>query len=213
MELSIIRIIERVYHMRIFQNLQVKFDVGLEKLATLTEGEPIPNPRFFRTDQKDLAKAHRKKLKKRTAKIHERIKNRRNNFCHQVSNYLVKNFDVIVFEKLKVLNMVQNGHLAKSICDASWSKLFELTLYKAENAGRRMIQVNSRNTSQMCSECRRLVKKELSCRIHHCSSCGLEIDRDVNAARNILRLELQTLGIKSVEATSKRVFGGGVITL
>jgi len=181
----------------------VGIDVGLEKFATLTEGEPIPNPRFFRTDQKDLAKAQRKKLKKRTVKIHERIKNRRNNFCHQVSNYLVKNFDVIVFEKLKVLNMVQNGHLAKSICDASWSKLFELTLYKAENAGRRMIQVNPRNTSQMCSECGVMVKKELSCRVHHCSSCGLEIDRDVNAARNILRLGLQTLGIKSVEATSK----------
>ena len=66
-----------------------------------------------------------------------------------------------------------------------------------------MIQVNPRNTSQMCSECGVIVIKELSCRVHHCISCGLILDRDVNAARNILRLGLQTLGIKSVEAASK----------
>ena len=171
----------------------VGIDVGLEKFATLTEGEPIQNPRFFRTDQKDLAKAQRKKNRKRAARIHERIKNRRNDFCHQVSAYLIRNFDVIVFEKLKVLNMVQNGHLAKSIADAAWSKLIELTAYKAENAGRTLIQVNPRNTSQMCSGCGELVKKELSVRIHHCSRCGLKIDRDLNAARNILSLGLQTL--------------------
>lgn len=89
--------------------------------------------------------------------------------------------------------MVQNGHLAKSIADAAWSKLIELTAYKAENAGRTLIQVNPRNTSQMCSGCGELVEKELSCRVHHCSGCGLTIDRDLNAARNILSLGLQTL--------------------
>jgi len=167
--------------------------VGLEKFATLTEGEPIANPRFFRTDQKDLAKAQRKKNRQRAARIHERIKNRRHDFCHQVSAYLIRNFDVIVFEKLKVSNMVQNGYLAKSIADAAWSKLVELVAYKAENAGRKLVQVNPRNTSQMCSGCGELVKKELTVRVHHCSSCGLKIDRDLNAARNILSLGLQTL--------------------
>lgn len=171
----------------------VGIDVGLEKFATLTAGEPIQNPRFFRTDQKDLAKAQRKKNRKRATRIHERIKNRRHDVCHQVSAYLIRNFDVIIFEKLKVLNMVQNGHLAKSIADAAWGKLIELTAYKAENAGRTLIQVNPRNTSQMCSGCGELVKKELSCRVHHCSGCGLKIDRDLNAARNILSLGLQTL--------------------
>ena len=97
----------------------VGIDVGLDKFATLTEGEPIPNPRFFRTDKKDLAKTQRKKNWARAAKIHERIKNRRHNFIHQISNDLVKNFDVIVFEKLKISKMVKNSRLAKSISDAS----------------------------------------------------------------------------------------------
>jgi len=184
-------------------NQRIGVDVGIKFFAVFSDGTEIDNPKFFRFDEKDLAKAQRKKNRKRTAKIHERIKNRRNNFVHQVSRYLVDNFDLIVFEKLKVSNMVKNSRLAKSIADASWSKLFELTSYKAENAGRTMIQVNPRNTSQNCSGCGELVKKDLSVRVHHCSSCGLTIDRDENAAINILALGLQSIGNQSVEATSK----------
>ncbi len=99
--------------------------------------------------------------------------------------------------------MVKNSRLAKSIADASWNKLFELTSYKAENAGRKMIQVNPRNTSQNCSGCGELVKKDLSVRIHSCSNCGLEMCRDENAAKNILALGLESIGNQSVEATSK----------
>lgn len=181
----------------------VGIDVGIKSFCTFSDGTEIDNPKFFRFDEKDLAKAQRKKNRKRTAKIHERIKNRRNNFLHQVSRYLVDNFDLIVFEKLKISNMVKNSRLAKSIADASWSKLFELTSYKAENAGRTMIQVNPRNTSQNCSGCGELVKKDLSVRIHSCSNCGLTLDRDENAAINILRLGLESVGNQSVEATSK----------
>jgi putative transposase len=184
-------------------NQQIGIDVGIKSFAVFSDGTEIDNPKFFRFDEKDLAKAQRKKNRKRAAKIHERIKNRRNNFVHQVSRYLVDNFDLIVFEKLKVLNMVKNSRLAKSIADASWSKLFELTSYKAENAGRKMIQVNPRNTSQNCSGCGELVKKDLSVRIHHCTSCGLTLDRDENAALNILRIGLDSLGNQSLEATSK----------
>ncbi len=184
-------------------NQQIGIDVGIKSFCTFSDGTEIDNPKFFRFDEKDLAKAQRKKNRKRAAKIHERIKNRRNNFVHQVSRYLVDNFDLIVFEKLKVSNMVKNSRLAKSIADASWSKLFELTSYKAENAGRTMIQVNPRNTSQNCSGCGELVKKDLSVRVHHCSSCGLTLDRDENAAINILRLGLESVGNQSVEATSK----------
>ncbi len=170
----------------------------------MSDGTEIDNPKFFRFDEKDLAKAQRKKNRKRSAKIHERIKNRRNNFAHQVSRYLVDNFDLIVFEKLKISNMVKNSRLAKSIADASWNKLFEFVSYKAENAGRKMIQVNPRNTSQSCSGCGELVKKDLSVRIHHCSGCSLTLDRDENAALNIVRLGLESVGNQSVEATSKR---------
>ena len=185
-------------------NKSVGIDVGIKSFAVFSDGTEIDNPKFFRADEKDLAKAQRKKNRKRAAKIHERIKNRRNNFVHQVSRYLIDNFDVIVFEKLKVSNMVKNSRLAKSISDASWSKLFELTSYKAENAGRKMIQVNPRNTSQNCSSCGELVKKDLSVRIHSCSSCGLTLDRDENAAKNILALGLQSLCSNTLEATSNR---------
>jgi putative transposase len=183
-------------------NRQIGIDVGIKSYAVFSDGSEIANPKFFKRDEKDLAKAQRKKNRKRAAKIHERIKNRRNNFAHQVSRYLVNNFDLIVFEKLRVSNMVKNSKLAKSIADASWNKLFELTLYKAENAGRRMIQVNPRNTSQNCSRCGELVKKDLSVRVHHCTNCGLTLDRDENAALNILALGLQSIGIKSVEVAS-----------
>ena len=85
-------------------NQSVGIDVGIKSFAVFSDGTEIDNPKFFRFDEKDLAKAQRKRNRKRAAKIHERIKNRRHNFCHQVSRYLVKNFDVIVFEKLKTLD-------------------------------------------------------------------------------------------------------------
>jgi putative transposase len=89
-------------------------------------------------------------------------------------------------ENLQISNMVQNHHLAKSISDASWSKFFELLSYKAAEAGRKVIKVSPYNTSQICSRCKRKVEKSLAERIHTCSLCGLIMDRDENAARNIL---------------------------
>lgn len=100
----------------------VGVDVEIKSFAVLSNGEEIVNPKYYRRDEKDLAKAQRKKNLKRAAKIHERIKNRRNNFCHQVSRYLANNFDVIVFEKLRISNMIKNPRFAKSIADASWNK-------------------------------------------------------------------------------------------
>lgn len=81
--------------------------------------------------------------------------------------------------------MLQNHHLAKSISDASWSKFIMMLEYKAENAGVQVVKVNPHNTSQICSKCGNIVKKELWNRVHKCS-CGLEIDRDYNSAINIL---------------------------
>jgi putative transposase len=100
---------------------------------------------------------------------------------------LVRSYDVIVFEDLRIKNMVKNHYLAKSISDASWAKFIKYVSYKAESAGKKVIFVNPRNTSQICSGCGAIVKKSLSVRVHKCPSCGLEIDRDVNAAINILR--------------------------
>ncbi len=179
-------------------NKSVGIDVGLEKFATLSDGVIIENPRFLREseaklkhEQRKLSRKKkgsnsRKKQKHRLAKIHRKIKNQRNDFLHKESCKLVKTYDTIVFEDLKIKNMVKNHKLAKSISDASWSKFIEYTSYKAESAGKQVILVNPRNTSQICSSCGNTVKKSLSVRTHKCS-CGLVLDRDINAAINILR--------------------------
>ncbi|NVO67185.1 RNA-guided endonuclease InsQ/TnpB family protein [Methanofollis tationis] len=184
----------------------VGIDVGLESFATLSSGEKIENPRFFRTDEKALAKAQRKlskaekgtlerkKARKIVAHVHERIANRRLNFAHQISRQLVDRFGTIVFEDLNVKNMQKNHYLAKSIADVAWNMFITITESKAEDAGSRVILVNPRNTSQMCSRCGMIVAKTLSDRVHSCPHCGLVMDRDQNAAINIMRLGLQSQG-------------------
>lgn len=184
----------------------VGIDVGLESFATLSNGEKIENPRFFRTDEKALAKAQRKlskaekgtperkKARKIVAHVHERIANRRLNFAHQTSRQLVNRFGTIVFEDLNITNMQKNHHLAKSIADVAWNMFITITKSKAEEAGSHVILVNPRNTSQMCSRCGMIVAKTLSDRVHSCPHCGLVMDRDQNAAINILRLGLQSQG-------------------
>ncbi len=184
----------------------VGIDVGLESFATLSNGEKIENPRFFRTDEKALAKAQRKlskaekgtperkKARKIVAHVHERIANRRLNFAHQTSRKVVDRFGTIVFEDLNITNMQKNHHLAKSIADVAWNMFITITESKAEDAGSRVILVNPRNTSQICSRCGMIVAKTLSDRVHSCSHCGLMMDRDQNAAINIMRLGLQSQG-------------------
>jgi len=184
----------------------VGIDVGLESFATLSTGEKIPNPRFFRADEKELAKAQRKLFKaekgtperrhrrKAVSHIHERIANRRKDFVHKVSRNLVNAFGIIAFEKLNSKAMLRNHCLAKSIADAAWFQLVSFTAYKAEWAGRSMILVDPRNTSKRCSRCGSLVDKDLSTRIHSCPVCGLVLDRDLNASINILALGLQGVG-------------------
>jgi putative transposase len=179
----------------------VGIDCGLEKFATLSTGKQIANPHFFRTDEKALGRAQRQKKRKVAARLHERISNRRRDFSHQLSRALVSMFGVIVFEKLNIKSMVKNHCLAKSIQDAAWNQLVQYTSYKAEEAGRRVVLVDPRNTSKRCSSCGQLVEKSLSQRIHDCP-CGLRLDRDHNAAINILSLGLQTAGIPLQEAAS-----------
>lgn len=179
----------------------VGVDVGLTVFATLSNGEQVANPRFFRTDEKALAKAQRKEKRKAARRIHERIANRRRNFAHQLSHALVSMFGVISLENLNIKGMVKNHCLAKSISDAAWNQLVQFTTYKAENAGRIVRLVDPRNTSKRCSACGTLVEKSLTERVHRCS-CGLVLDRDHNAAINILALGLQSVGVTLKEAAS-----------
>jgi putative transposase len=189
----------------------VGVDVGLASFATLSSGEKIENPRFFRAEEAELAKAQRRlsaekkgseewhKRLKVVQRVHERIGNKRCDFVHQESRKLVNRFGVIAFEDLNVEGMMQNGNLAKSIGDAGWSMFVNTTRSKAEEAGSKVVLVNANGTSQVCSRCGLVVKKELGERTHRCE-CGLVLDRDLNAAVNILRLGLQSPGLKTVEA-------------
>jgi putative transposase len=119
------------------------------------------------------------------------VTNLREEFLHQVSRKIVDSADVIVFEDLDIKKMLQNHNLAKHIQDVSWGKLIQFTQSKASRTGKSVVFVDPRNTSQRCSGCGNIVPKDLSERVHDCLSCGLSIDKDLNAARNILTLGLR----------------------
>ena len=184
----------------------VGIDVGISSFATLSNGDKIDNMRILKTEELNLARAQRrlsralkgsaerKKRLKVVQRIHERIANKRKDFIHKVSRYLVDTYRYIVFEDLTITNMLKNHCLAKAISDVSWGMLINITRSKAEEAGSEVILVDPRNTSQMCSHCGAIVKKDLSARTHECPHCGLVMDRDENAAINILRLGLQSHG-------------------
>ena len=120
------------------------------------------------------------------ALVHEKIGNTRQDFLHKIANQLLSNYSFIALEKLASQEMAEKGH-GKNINDAGWNMFANILDYKAEEAGSRVVFVNPRNTSRECSDCGALVNKELWERRHNCPSCGLSMDRDVNAAINILK--------------------------
>ena len=190
----------------------VGLDLGLTSFLTTDKGEKVDNPRYLIKSEEKLAKIQRwhsrKKLKSKNrgksrlkvAKLHERIANQRLNFLHQLSNRLVKTFQLIAFEKLNIKGMTKNKYLAKSIVDASWARFLQQLTYKAAEANIWAIGINPKNTTQVCSGCQTIVQKTLAQKMHKCSHCGLTIDRDVNAARNILQLALNTVGTTGINA-------------
>jgi putative transposase len=198
----------------------VGVDCGIKTFAYLSTGEAIDNPKFFRKEEHELARVQRKlsaakkgspERKKRheaVARVHERIANKRRSFAHQESQKLVSKFALIVFENLNIRGMVKNHCLAKSISDAAWNQLVQFKAYKAEYAGRKCVQVNPRDTSKICSRCGEIVEKDLSIRIHSCYNCGLMLDRDHNAAKNILRLGLESVGASSTQTLEAVSFNG-----
>ena len=180
----------------------IGLDAGLNSFLALSDGTFIDNPRFYRRDEKALAKAGRKQVKtakgsrnrkkanKVLSRIHERVRNRRHDFVHQSARRLVNRYGVIAVEKLNVKGMIKNHCLAKSISDASWSMFRSVLTQKAESAAREVIAVNPAYTSQDCHACGYRAKKKLSERWHHCPMCSASLDRDINAAINILNLAL-----------------------
>lgn len=181
----------------------VGIDAGITTLYTLSTGEKITNPRHEKKDREKLSKAqralsrkqngsrNRAKARRKVAKIHGRIADRRRDHLHKLSTRLVRENQVIAIEDLSVRNMVKNHSLARSISDASWSSFRTMLEYKAEWYGRDVVAIDRfYPSSKTCSECGRIVESlPLNIRDWECE-CGAVHDRDVNAARNILAVGL-----------------------
>jgi putative transposase len=186
---------------------RVGIDVGLKTFATVSDGQEIANPRFFRCEEHALAKAQRRlskeekgtseraRRRKIVARVHERIAWRRGDFTHQHSRRVVNQFDLIAVEDLSVNRMTHNHRLAKSIHDAAWNQFADLLSYKAAWAGRKFVAVNPAYTSQDCSQCGHRQSLSLSDRASTCPCCGVVLDRDFNASLNILGVGLHTMGL------------------
>lgn len=177
----------------------VGLDVGLKVFLADSEGDTVANPRHYRGSQRTLrlkqrtlarrvkGSRRRRKAARSVAMTHLKTGRQRRDFQHKVSRSYVNRYQTIVSEDLNIQGMVKNHCLAKSICDAGWDSFLSMIAYKAESAGRVFVQVPARFTSQQCFKCGGLVPKSLSVRTHVCMHCGYMEDRDVNAAKNILR--------------------------
>lgn len=187
----------------------VGIDLGLLNLAMLSTGEVIENPRRLKQaierikhlqrslSRKKKGSSNRHKARIQLAKAWRTVRNQRTDYTHKVSKDLAERYDTIVFEKLNISNMVRNHNLAAAIMDATWSKLRSLTAYKAERNGGQVLLVNPSGTSQKCSGCGAVVQKDLYVRTHECPDCGLVLDRDHNAAKNILKLGLEQARVET----------------
>jgi putative transposase len=181
----------------------VGVDLGIQALATLSDGTTFPNLKALPKSvekikrlQRSLSRKKRNsknrlKAKIALAKAWRKVRRQRDDVAHKVSHRLAEEYGTVVFEDLKIGNMVKNHSLASAILDATWGTLSRLTAYKAERRGGRVILVEPSGTSQVCSGCGEIVPKNLSVRTHICPRCGLVLDRDLNAARNILERGLE----------------------
>ncbi|MCS3657995.1 putative transposase [Salinibacter ruber] len=180
----------------------VGVDLGIESLVTLSTGEKVGNPRWFENEYERLRREQQKlsrkekgsnnweRQRKRVAKVHQRIQDRRKDFIEKLTTRLVKNFDVIVVEDLSVKNMQQNGRLARHITQAGWSQIVRRLRDKCKWYGRTLVIADKWfPSSQRCSECGHIDgKKPLDVRDWTCSECGQHHDRDINAAKNLSRV-------------------------
>lgn len=183
----------------------VGLDVGLESFYTDSLGNKVENPRFYRTGERKLKRSqrlvsrkvkgssNRNKAKTTLSKVHLKISRQRKDHAIKLARCVITSNDVVAYEDLRIKNMVKNHCLAKSISDAGWYQFRVWLEYFGKVFGRVTVAVNPQYTSQNCSSCGVVVKKSLSTRTHACQ-CGCKLDRDENAALNILNKGLSTLG-------------------
>ncbi|HEX8032777.1 MAG TPA: transposase [Ktedonobacterales bacterium] len=191
-------------------------DVGLKVFLITSEGDAVENPRHQRKAERQLKKAQRrvsrrKKGSKRRQKAvkllkrkHQQVKRQRLDFHHKTALGLLRQYDTMYLEDLRVANLVRNRRLAKSISDAGWAQFRTILEAKAAYAGRQVVAVPPAYTTQDCSGCGTRIPKSLSVRTHVCTSCGLVMDRDENAARNIQWAGQALRGLAAVAAGMNR---------
>jgi putative transposase len=175
----------------------VGLDVGLTHFLTTSEGEKIDNPRFLKDALPELRRSQRslsrkkkggknqRKVLGRVNRLHARVANLRHEHRHKVSNDLISRYSKIAMERLNIRGMIKNRRISRAISDVGWSAFVDVLSHKVEKTGGEIIQVSPNHTSQLCSACGENVPKTLAVRVHRCG-CGLVMDRDHNAALNIL---------------------------
>lgn len=180
---------------------RVGIDLGISALATTSDGEKFENARYLKAKLKQLRRLQRQlarqknkqskrrqKTIRRIQRLHEKIANQRRDAHHKASTSLVRRYALIVHEDISPQFMLRNRRLAREAADVGWAQFLTFLQRKAAAAGRKVVAVNPANTSQLCSGCGQIVPKKLSDRWHLCPHCGTSLDRDHNAAINILRL-------------------------
>jgi putative transposase len=190
----------------------VGVDLGLSSLVALSDGATIEAPRSYRGAEERLRRAqrslsrktrgsrNREKARRRLASACERVADRRRDFAYKTARMIVDRYVRVYVENLNVQGMMRNRRLSKSLSDAGWGMLRNALTYMAERSEGVTAFVSPRGTSQTCSGCGAYVEKDLSVRVHRCPECGLTIDRDVNAALNVLKRGLE-IGLERAEYT------------
>lgn len=179
-------------------NTRVGIDLGLKTLATLSSGLGVEMPSFYRASEACLAASQRAKKTKRIRAVHTKITNRRKDFLHKASTRIAKEYGLIVIGDVSP-SQLSKTKMAKSVLDAGWSDFKRMLSYKSMRNGGAVLEVSERLSTQTCSECGARPPSRprgiagLSKRMWRCDDCGTDHDRDVNAARNILRIGLDTL--------------------
>jgi putative transposase len=194
----------------------VGIDLNVSNFCTDSDGLVAEHPKNVKKAEKLLAKQQQKlsrkkkrsrnyrRQKRRVALVHEKMGLRRNDFLHKLSRYYVDRYDLIAVEDLNIKGLIEiNGSsMRKLMLDAGWGKFVNFVGYKAESAGKRMVQVDPKGTTQECSVCGEMVRKTLSERTHRCPFCGAVMPRDYNSARNVKFSALKMVGWGTPEPSS-----------
>lgn len=197
----------------------VGIDIGSKTFLVDSDGEKVNNPKYLKQAQRELrikqrtlmrrkkGSNRRNKARIQVAKAHEKVTNQRLDFLHKLANSYINKYGTIFIEDLNISQMTRNikgdsKYIGKSIADAGWGIFFNLLSYKAEEAGRTIVKVPSKGTTEICSDCGEQVPKSLKVRVHRCPHCRLVLGRDLNAAINVLRfgqnLQAQTSAVAGV---------------